>query len=283
MVLALATTAAALLAACTADGSSALRPPPPSSTEGILTTSVETVPYTAAAPGTVAQLHVEVLETRPHDATAFTQGLEVVDGRLYESTGLVGASTVREVDPATGAVLRRTALAPNLFGEGLTAVGDRLVQLTWKDGVVLVWDQATLALVDQIALPGEGWGLCYDAGAGRLVQSDGTATLTFRDPDDLTAQGQVAVSEDGRPVARLNELECDARSGLVWANVWLTDAIVGIDPGTGQVRVRVDASALRPAGVGPNAVLNGIASLGDGRFLVTGKLWPQAFVVRFVS
>jgi glutamine cyclotransferase len=231
----------------------------------------------------VRRQRVEVVEARPHDPAAFTQGLEQVDGRLYESTGLYGQSSLREVDPVSGAVLRQVALEPGLFGEGLTAVGDVLVQLTWREGVALRWDRDTFAPLDRLAFDREGWGVCYDAAGEVLVTSDGTDTLAFRGRDDLVTRSTVPVTADGVPVTHLNELECDAESGLVWANVWLTDEIVGIDPATGEVRRRVDASSMRPEGLGADAVLNGIAALGDGTFLLTGKLWPQSFVVRFVD
>lgn len=234
------------------------------------------------APAAPTRLRAEVVEVRPHDPTAFTQGLEVVGGLLYESTGLYGRSAVRELDLLTGEVLRHVALEPGLFGEGLTAVGDHLVQLTWREGVVLMWDRESLALVGEATVDGEGWGLCYEPGGDRLVQSDGSATLTFRGPEDLASRGSVQVIAEAEPVARLNELECDAEAGLVWANVWQTDEIVGIDTQTGEVAARVDATGLGPAARGPEEVLNGIAALGDGRYLLTGKNWPMAYVVRFV-
>jgi glutaminyl-peptide cyclotransferase len=234
------------------------------------------------APQTVPTLRPEVLAELPHDPSAFTQGFEIDDGVLYEGTGLEGRSQLRELNPETGAVLRSVPLPGELFGEGITVVGDRIWQLTWQNGVVLEWDRATLTLRRQVPIEGEGWGLC-DAD-GRLVRSDGTDRLRFHDPVTFAEQGSVAVTLDGAPVDRLNELECV--DGQVWANVWQTDRIVRIDPATGRVTAVVDAAGLLdPAQRADTDVLNGIAAVpgDDGTFLITGKLWPVTFRVRFVS
>ena len=218
----------------------------------------------------------------PHDTTAFTEGFEIDDGVLYESTGLEGRSQLRALDPSTGAVRRVVPLPGQLFGEGLTVTGDRIWQLTWRDGVVLAWDRATLTLRDRVPLDGEGWGLCRDdAHGGRLVRSDGTARLRFHDPGTFAEQGSVEVTLDGTPLTQLNELEC--AGGAVWANVWQTDRIVRIDPADGHVTAVVDAAGLLdPARRGGTDVLNGIAAVpGTDEFLLTGKWWPTTFRVRF--
>lgn len=221
---------------------------------------------------------VAVLAAIPHDTSAFTQGLELVDGVLYEGTGLEGESTVRRVDPATGEVRRRVDLPAPLFGEGITVVDDRLWQITWQDGVAIERDRSTLAEVRRVTYEGEGWGLCRDG--DRLVMSDGSARLTFRDPRTFAATGSVSVAEGGRPVARLNELECVR--GQVWANVWQTDRIVRIDPTDGRVTASFDLGPVRPADVPRSDVLNGIAAVpGTDEFLVTGKNWPVMLRVRF--
>jgi glutamine cyclotransferase len=239
-------------------------------------------PGPTTAPPTVPTLRPEVLAELPHDPSAFTQGFEIDDGVLYEGTGLEGRSQLRELNPDTGAVLRSVPLPGELFGEGITVVGDRIWQLTWQDGVVLEWDRPTLTLRREIPIQGEGWGLCDDD--GRLVRSDGTDRLRFHDPVTFVEQGSVAVTLDGAPVDRLNELECV--DGQVWANVWQTDRIVRIDPATGRVTAVVDAAGLLdPAQRADTDVLNGIAAVpgDDGTFLITGKLWPVTFRVRFVS
>jgi glutamine cyclotransferase len=224
-------------------------------------------------------LRPEVLAVLPHDPTAFTQGFELADGGLYEGTGLAGRSQLRELDPATGAVRRSVPLPGRLFGEGITVIGNRIWQLTWRDDVVLEWDRTNFTLLRQLPLADEGWGLCHDG--RRLVRSDGSDQLHFQDPTTFADMGSVAVTLDGRPVTELNELECV--DGQVWANVWQTDQIVRIDPATGHVTAVVEAGGLLdPAQRADADVLNGIAAVGDGQFLITGKLWPSMFRVRFV-
>jgi glutamine cyclotransferase len=242
----------------------------------------------------VPVLRPQVLAELPHDPTAFTQGLELAGEPgarvLYEGTGLPGRSQLRELDPDSGAVRRAVPLPGELFGEGITVVGDRIWQLTWRDGVALEWDRATLTLRRQVPIDGEGWGLCRDGGGppggpgrGRLVRSDGTDRLRFHDPDDLAERGSVAVTLAGEPVTALNELECV--DGQVWANVWQTDRIVRIDPADGRVTAVVDAAGLLDAGRRAETdVLNGVAAVpGTDEFLVTGKLWPSTFRVRFAA
>jgi glutamine cyclotransferase len=230
------------------------------------------------APPDVEVLLPGVLATLPHDPTAFTQGLELADGALYEGTGIAGASQLRELDPATGAVRRAAALPGTLFGEGITVVDDRIWQLTWRDGVALEWDRATLGLRRQVPVSGEGWGLCRDG--DRLVRSDGSGVLHLHDPATFAETGTLVVSPDP---GRLNELECVG--GQVWANVWPTDGIVRIDLATGRVTAEVDAAGLLDdelPGAGTAQVLNGIADVGSGEFLLTGKYWPAMYRVRFV-
>jgi glutamine cyclotransferase len=234
------------------------------------------------APAAVPVLRPEVLAELPHDPTAFTQGFEIDGDVLYEGTGLQGRSQLRELDPGTGTVRRSVPLPGQLFGEGITVAGDRIWQLTWRDGIALEWDRATLQLRRQVPLDGEGWGLCTDG--GRLVRSDGTDRLRFHEPDTFAETGSVAVTLDGGPLTQLNELECV--DGQVWANVWQTDRIVRIDPADGRVTAVVDAAGLLDPGQRAGAdVLNGIAAMPDapGEFLITGKLWPTTFRVRFAG
>jgi glutamine cyclotransferase len=219
---------------------------------------------------------------RPHDVEAWTQGLQLDEaGRLFESTGLLGYSTLREVDPRSGLVLRSTALPNDLFGEGLALVGDRLVQLTWRQGTASVWDRESFDLLDSHAYEGEGWGLCFDG--ERLVMSDGSDRLTFRDPASFEVLGEVAVTLEGQPQSSLNELECV--DGVVWANVWTTDHIVRIDPSTGLVTGVLDLAPLAEGrDRGRGSVLNGIAyDALAGTYLVTGKLWPELFEIRILE
>ena len=243
-----------------------------------------------AQSSTAEPLRIQILATFPHDTSLYTEGLEIHDGVLYEGSGLAGQSRIRASTLSRGAVsngagsdgrvLREAALPAALFGEGLTVAGDRLWQLTWKDGIAIEWDPATLAQRRQVSYPGEGWGLCYDG--HRLVMSNGSDQLIFRDPVTFAPSGQVQVRLDGESVRQLNELEC--AGGNVWANVFQSDRIMRIDPRTGTVTGVVDASDLPGAGQHPHGdVLNGIAAIpGTDEFLVTGKHWPTLFRVRFV-
>ncbi len=224
---------------------------------------------------------MQVLATLAHDPAMYTEGLEIHDGVLYESSGWVGQSRVRASALSTPRLLREAGLPVPLFGEGITVTGNRLWQLTWKDGLAIERDPATLAQRRQVSYQGQGWGLCHDE--HRLVMSDGSDRLTFRDPVTFASTGQVQVHLGSRPVYQLNELEC--AGGAVWANVFETARIVRIDPSTGTVTGVVDASDLlrfRPPTEG--AVLNGIAAIpGTEEFLLTGKYWPTLFRVRFVA
>jgi glutamine cyclotransferase len=232
-----------------------------------------------AEPG-AERLRVEVLEAVPHDRDAFTQGLLWHDGTLYESTGLHGRSSLRQVDPTTGEVRRQVRVDPMFFAEGLARVGNRLIQITWQQGVALVYDIQTFDLVTQFRYGGEGWGLCFDG--ERLVMTDGSSNLTMRDPQTFAEIATVAVTLDGRPLTQLNELECVG--DRVYANVWMTDMIVRIDPRSGRVEAVIDAAnLLSPDERRQSDVLNGIAYDPERDvFLITGKLWPRLFTVRFV-
>ncbi|AYF73380.1 glutaminyl-peptide cyclotransferase [Nocardia yunnanensis] len=223
---------------------------------------------------------VEVIATRPHDPGAFTEGLEADGSVLYESTGLAGHSFVRATDLTTGAELARADLPAPLFGEGITRAGDLLWQLTYKDGIALARDPATLTEIRRTGYDGEGWGLCTRG--GRLVMSNGSASLTFRDPLTFAVTGTVALTS--HQDAKLNELDC-APDGSVYANLWPTDTILRVNPETGEVLAAIDAAGLLPKKdrTPDTDVLNGIAALpGTDHFLLTGKKWPTSYEVRFV-
>lgn len=224
---------------------------------------------------------VEVVAAFPHDPGAFTQGLAIADGALYEGTGQYGRSTIRRVDVETGRVEQSRSLAARYFGEGVTILNGRLYQLTWRAGLGLVYALDSFELLETFRYDGEGWGLATDG--ERLVMSDGTATLRFLDPDDFRELGRVTVRENGTPLARLNELE--HVDGEIWANIWYEDRIVRIDPESGDVLGSIDASRLYPrAQRASEAVLNGIAyDAAADRLLVTGKNWPHLFEIRVVG
>ncbi|MFD0361570.1 glutaminyl-peptide cyclotransferase [Nocardia sp. GCM10030253] len=225
------------------------------------------------------RLKIEVIGTRPHDPTAFTQGLEIDGNVRYEGTGKPGASSIRATDLATGAELARVDLPDPYFGEGVTLAGDTLWQLTWKDRVAFARDPVTLAERGRVPYEGEGWGICTRA--DKLVMSNGTDELTFRDPVTFAPTGTVTLGN--RRKAHLNELDC-AADGSVYANDYPTDTILRIDPDTGRVLAEIDARGLlAPAARVDTDVLNGIAQIpGTDHFLLTGKYWPTIFEVRFV-
>lgn len=224
-----------------------------------------------------------VLEAvHPHDGEAFTQGLLFQNGYLYESTGLLGRSTVRKVRLKDGAVLVSSKLPPTLFGEGLAAWGDQLISITWKAGKGFRWDAETLNFLSTFDYKGEGWGLASTPDS--IVMSDGTATLRFYNPATMSLRGSVQVTADGEPVKNLNELEW--ADGQILANVWLTDRIARIDPASGEVTAWIDLSRLvshrRPDN--PDHVLNGIAyDPATGSLFATGKGWLEMYQIRITS
>jgi len=233
----------------------------------------------ACTSGRLPSIRYDVIRTLPHDPQSFTQGLLALDGRLLESTGLYGSSSLIELDPSTGAELRRQAIPQDLFGEGLACHGGRLYQLTWREGVVRIYDAASLELRGQLPFSGQGWGLT--TWSNRLVASDGTALLRFHDPATLERTGELIVTAQGRPLARLNELEMV--EGDLFANVWGDTLIARIDPRNGHVTGWLDATPLVPEGLRGHreAVLNGIAyDPTTRRLFITGKNWPVLYELR---
>jgi glutaminyl-peptide cyclotransferase len=229
----------------------------------------------------VQSLRVQVLSVLPHDARAFTQGLLIQDGRLFESTGLYGQSSLREIACASGEVLRSIPLDARFFGEGLAAVDNRLIQLTWRENTALVYDRETFTEIERFTYTGEGWGLCSDG--TQLAMSDGSDTIAFRSPENFAILRSVQVTLKGQPVRRLNELEF--AGGCLYANGWQENSLVKIDPATGKVVAVIDASGLlTPEETRSADVLNGIAYDPDsGDFYLTGKYWPKLFRVRLVE
>lgn len=220
----------------------------------------------------------------PHDSGAYTQGLEWYGSALLESTGRYGQSTLRLVEPKTGEVIQTVSVAANLFAEGVTVIDGVSYQLTWKSGTLLTTNLSEFApAYKKDAYSGQGWGLCYDG--SQLVMSNGSSTLQFRDPQSFELLGEVTVHDDGMPIGDINELECVGNQ--VWANVWLTNSILAINPNTGDVEATIDASSLAAeAGMDADemiktgSVLNGIAFHRETeRFWITGKLWPAMFEI----
>ena len=224
-------------------------------------------------------MEVNITKEVEHDEQAFTQGLLWYNGMFYESTGLEGKSTLRELYP-NGTVNRSTDLNETLFGEGLARVGEQLIQLTWKNGTALVWNISNFQLESQFEYEGEGWGLCNDG--TDLVMSNGSSSLSFRKYDDFSIVGHLNVSLDGQPVSNLNELECAGE--YIWANIYLTDNIIRINSSTGIVDLFVNASSLSGLQTGgSNDVLNGIAIDDEGKMWLTGKKWDSLYEVELIE
>lgn len=232
-----------------------------------------------AGPEQVTLYGYEVVNTFPHDSKAFTQGLVYHNGELLESTGQYGESTLRRVELRTGKVLKRVDLAGQYFAEGLALMNGKLYQLTWENKRGFVYDVETFEKTADFTYTGQGWGLTQDADS--LILSDGTSQLRLLDPADYHVKRVINVTDRGRPVLQLNELEYV--KGEIFANVWHKNTIARIDPQTGHVKGWIDLSGLLKPGDISNeeAVLNGIAydEAGD-RLFVTGKLWPKLFEVR---
>jgi len=240
---------------------------------------------TAEQPGSVVQsLSVRIHREFAHDTSAYTQGLLWWDGKLYESTGQYGRSDLRRLDPETGAVEQEIDISPAYFGEGLARVDDRLIMLTWKAQRAFVFGLERFDEQRTFRYEGEGWGLCNDG--SRLVMSNGSNRLTFRDLRTFEVLGDVPVTLRGFPLTQINELECVGDA--VYANAWNTDYIFRIDKFTGVVTALVDASALlteaERAALRPGSVLNGIAYNPEAdTFFITGKNWPKLFEVVFTE
>jgi glutamine cyclotransferase len=224
-----------------------------------------------------------VKHANPHDPQAFTQGLFIKDGAMFESTGLKGQSSIRRVQLETGRVLQKTELAAEFFGEGIAPVGNEIVSLTWTSHVGFVYDAKTFNLKRKWSYEGEGWGLTSNG--AQVFMSDGSPAIRVLDPKTLAEVRRIQVTAGGKPVPNLNELEWV--DGQLYANVWGSDVIARIDPASGNVVGWIDLTGLAdPAwkGMGPDDVLNGIAwDARSRRLFVTGKHWPKLFEIELVE
>ena len=247
-----------------------------------LYSALATIGAIAPAQGAPPVESYRVVKVYPHDANAFTQGLIYLDGFLYESTGVRGQSSLRKVKLETGEVIvQRRAGLESHFAEGLAEWKGQLFQLTWQSKVALVYDLASFAPRGTFTYSGEGWGLTRDE--RRFILSDGSNRLRFFDPATFREIGHVEVTDQGKPVVDLNELEYV--NGQVWANVWHTDRIAKISPETGRVVGWIDLRGLMSGGfkLDSEAVLNGIAyDPTSKRLFVTGKLWPRLFEIQVI-
>ena len=233
------------------------------------------------SPDTEPVFTYSVVNTFPHDRSSFTQGLVYDTGFLYEGTGIEGKSALQRVDLATGEILQTRRLEDRFFGEGITIMGDKVIQLTWVSKVGFVYDRESFDPVGEFEYPTQGWGITHDG--KQLIMSDGTATLYFLDPVTFGGIGQIEVRDKRGPVARLNELEYIR--GEIFANVWQTDRIARIAPRTGRVVGWIDLEGLLTEEDRRETidVLNGIAYDAEGdRLFVTGKLWPKLFEIKLV-
>lgn len=221
----------------------------------------------------------KLVKTYPHDPTAFTEGLFYLDGALYESTGQPGRSDIRQVRLKDGKIVRRVALEPQYFGEGITPWGDRIISLTWRHRQGFIWNRADFKRLSDFRYEGEGWALTHDD--RHIIMSDGTSQLRFLDPDTLAETRRITVTWKGRPVPLLNELEFV--KGEILANVWYDHRIARINPASGAVIDWIDLSSLvaQVKADDPDAVLNGVAyDAAKDRLFVTGKYWPKLFEIR---
>jgi glutamine cyclotransferase len=233
------------------------------------------------APGNMPMYGYEIVRVYPHDPRAFTQGLQYLDGYLYEGTGQVGESSIRKVELESGKVLKKRAVPPPHFGEGITIWKKDLIELTWQTNVAFVYDKDTFEPRKSFKYSGEGWGLTNDA--TQLYMSDGSDELRVLDPATFAERRRIKVTALGAPVKNLNELEWV--KGEIFANVWQTDYIVRIAPASGKVTGYVDLRGLLPNGERAGAdVLNGIAhDATHDRLFITGKWWPKLFEIKLVK
>jgi len=233
-----------------------------------------------AAEGSLPLYGYQIQHVYPHDPTAFTQGLQYVDGVLYEGTGQIGQSSIRKVALETGNVLQKRDVLPPHFGEGITVWKSDLIELTWQTNVAFVYDKETFELRRSFKYSGEGWGLTHDATS--LIMSDGTDELRVLDPATFAERRRIKVTAAGAPLKNLNELEFV--KGEIFANVWQTDYIARIAPDTGRVAGYIDLRGLLTRGERANTdVLNGIAyDATHDRLFITGKWWPKLFEIKLV-
>ena len=233
----------------------------------------------APANGPVPKYGYQIVNIWPHDSNAFTQGLILMDGKLLESTGQEGFSSLRRVDLESGKVLKKVDVPVPYFAEGMTVLNGKIYQLTWQHMIGFIYDAETFNPLGQFDYQGEGWGLTTDGQS--LILSDGSERLRFIDPTSFRVTRTITVKDETLPVRELNELEYV--KGEIYANVWHDNRIAAIDPQTGRVKAWIDLSGLMPEGElrDPEAVLNGIAyDEASDKLIVTGKLWPRVFEIK---
>jgi glutaminyl-peptide cyclotransferase len=254
-----------------------LQMPPAQSSDGRVHLSGKPASVTVALPGAIPVLTATVVKSFPHDPRAFTQGLEFLDGFLYESTGRQRQSTLRRVAIETGKVVQSIRLPDESFGEGLTIFHGKIYQLTWLDKTGFIYDLRTFRKLGNFSYNTEGWGLTHDDAS--LILSDGTNRLQYIDPNSFQVTKTLEVFAGPTAVTNLNELEFIR--GEIWANIWHSDRIARIDPKSGQVTAWIDLAAITERETHEQEdVLNGIAwDPGRQRLFVTGKDWPKLYEI----
>ena len=237
-------------------------------------------PTNTATPAVVPKYGYQIVNIWPHDSNAFTQGLILMDGKLLESTGQEGRSSLRSVELETGKILKKVAVPEPYFAEGITVLNGKVYQLTWQHQLGFIYDSQTFEKVGQFNYNGEGWGLTTDGKS--LILSDGSNRLKFIDPSNFQVTKTITVLDGKSPVNQLNELEFV--QGEIYANIWHNDRIAAIDPQSGRVNSWIDLTGLmskEELRQEPEAVLNGIAyDQANNKLFVTGKLWPRLFEIR---
>lgn len=232
--------------------------------------------------GEVPVYGYEVVHVFPHDRDAFTQGLAFHDGKLLESTGEIGRSSLRRVETETGIPVQKVEVPEPYFAEGITLLKGKIYQLTWQHQLGFIYDPVTFQNIGRFNYQGEGWGLTNDGVS--LILSDGTNQIRFLDPDNFQVKKTIAVLDGRTAVSEINELEYVQSE--IYANIWHADRIARIDPQTGRILGWIDLTGLlKPGEVqDEEAVLNGIAyDEASGRLFVTGKLWPKLFEIRLTQ
>ena len=232
-----------------------------------------------AANAVVPKYGYQIVNIWPHDSNAFTQGLILADGKLLESTGEEGRSSLRSVDLQTGRVLKKVDVPEPYFAEGIALLNGKIYQLTWQHHVGFIYDAQTFERAGQFNYTGEGWGLATDGKS--LILSDGSNRIRFLDPSDFHVTKTITVLDNKTPIDQLNELEYV--QGSIYANVWHDNRIAIIDPQNGHVTAWINLAGLIPAEElpDPEAVLNGIAyDQANDKLYVTGKLWPRLFEIK---
>ncbi|WP_462220992.1 glutaminyl-peptide cyclotransferase [Ferruginibacter sp.] len=225
-----------------------------------------------------------IVNIYPHDTSAYTQGLQMYNGKLYEGTGDWANSSLRISDLKTGKVEKKHLMgSTEIFGEGINIFKGKIYQLTWKNNIVYVYDINNIDKpLKTFNWPYQGWGITNNG--TDLIISDGTANLYFVDAETFRVKSTVAVTEDGVPIDSINELEYI--DGFVYANVYQSDFIIKIDPSSGHVTGKIDLPGIIQKNapgyipVPEDEVLNGIAyDSASKKLFITGKRWPKMFEI----